>query len=140
MTLTKAKLNRLLRVRTLQLGLVRADEARAHQRFASEAALKSRITQLAESIAPAPAEIDAFAFMAEAHFRDRLNQSAEAAETRLRAAEASMTRASEATRGAKRDQSAIEKLIARADAAELVKSIRALEAAPVGAKIRHDPC
>lgn len=140
MALTKSKLDRLLRVRTLQLGLVRAEEARAHERFASEAALKNRITQLAESIAPAPTGIDAFAFMAEAHFRDRLHQSAEAAEARLRNAEQGVARATQSARDAKRDQSAIEKLIARVDAADVVKSIRALEATPVSRKIRHDPC
>lgn len=136
----KKKLERLLRVRTLQLGLVRAEEARAHERFAGEAALKGRIAQLAEGVAPAPAPTEGFSFIAAAHFRDRLQQSAEAAEARLRAAERVVERATAATRDAKRDQSAIEKLIARADAETVVKAIRALEAAPPTRKIRHDPC
>jgi hypothetical protein len=137
---TKPKLDRLLRVRTLQLGLVRAEEARAQERCAGEEALTGRIRQLAEGVAPAPAPTAAFSFIAAAHFRDRLQQSAEAAEARLRAAELVVKRAAVATREAKRDQSAIEKLIERADAEAVVKAIRALEAAPPSRKIRHDPC
>jgi len=134
------KLDRLLRVRTLQLGMVRAQEVRAQERFAGEATLKGRINQLAEGVAPLTTSTQGFSLVAAAHFRDRLQQSAEAAEGRLRAAELVVERAAEATREAKRDQSAIEKLIARADAEAVVKAIRALEAAPPARKIRHDPC
>lgn len=134
------KLDRILRVRTLQLGLVQADEARAHDRAASEAVLKGRIAQLAESVAPAPAPVAGFSLVAAAHFRERLHHSAEAAEGRLRIAEANAARAAEATREARRDQSAVEKLIARAEADAVVKAIRAMEAAPATRKIRHDPC
>src|ERR1700761_9029300 len=81
------KLDRLLRVRTLQLALVRADEARTHDKRASEAALQSRIAALADSVAPAPSASEGLAFIAAAHFRERLQQSAEAAQARLRAAE-----------------------------------------------------
>ena len=135
-----ARFDRLLRVRTLQLGLVRAEEVRAQERFVSETALKGRIAQLAEAVAPSSATTKGFSFIAAAHFRDRLQQSAEAADGRIRAAERVVERAAEATREAKRDQSAIEKLIARADADEALKAIRALEAAPPTRKIRHDPC
>lgn len=133
-------LARLLRVRTLQLGLTRAEEARAQERFAGEAALKGRISQLAEAVAPTSTEIAGFSLVAAAHFRDRLQQSAEAAEARLGAAQAVVERAAEATRSAKRDQTAIEKLIERADAEAVIKAIRALETAPPVRKIRHDPC
>lgn len=138
----KKKLERLLRVRTLQLGLVRADETQAHARVASEANLRMRIAQLAEDVAPvpAPAPTQGVSFVAAAHFRERLHQSAEAAEGRVRAAQAVASRAAEATREAKRDQSAIEKLIERADAEAALKAIRALEAAPPMRKVRHDPC
>lgn len=135
-----SKLDRILRVRTLQLGLVQADEARAHDRAASEAVLKNRIAQLAASVAPASEPVAGFALVAAAHFRERLHQSAEAAEGRLRVAEANAARAAEATREARRDQSAVEKLIARAEAEAVVKAIRAMEAAPATRKIRHDPC
>lgn len=134
------KLDRILRVRTLQLGLTRAEETRAQAKVDSEAALGSRIAQLSEGVAPAPSEADALSFMAAAHFRDRLHQSAVAAEERLRAAKAVLERAGEARKQAKRDQSAVEKLIARDDAAAAVRAIRALEEAPPLRKIRHDPC
>lgn len=136
----KSKLDRLLRVRTLQLGLIRADEARAQERFASEATLKGRIAQLAANIAPAPTDTHAFSIIAAAHFRERLQISAEAADNRLRMAEQGMERAAAASREAKRDQSAIEKLLSRADAEAALKAIRALEVAPPSRKIRHDPC
>ncbi|MFA6123371.1 MAG: hypothetical protein WCS75_11490 [Sphingomonas sp.] len=135
-----SKLDRILRVRTLQLGLVQAEEARAHDRAASEQMLKARIAQLAENVAPAPAPDTAVSLVAAAHLRERLHRSAEAAEGRLRAAQATAARASEATREARRDQSAIEKLIVRAEAEAVVKAIRAMEAAPPTRKIRHDPC
>ena len=137
-----SKLDRILRVRTLQLGLVQAEEARAHDRAAREQMLRSRIAQLTANVSPTPAAepVACFSLVAAAHFRERLHQSAEAAEGRLRAAQATAARASEATREARRDQSAIEKLIARADAEAVVKAIRAMEAAPSTRKIRHDPC
>ncbi|MEG3176867.1 hypothetical protein U1872_11560 [Sphingomonas sp. RB3P16] len=136
------KLERILRVRTLQLGLVQAEEARAHDRTASEAALQGRIAQLAAGVAPAPAPapVAGLSLVAAAHFRERLHQSAQAAEGRLRAAQATAARAVEATREARRDQSAVEKLIARADATAVIKAIREMEAAPPTRKIRHDPC
>ncbi|MDQ2878752.1 MAG: hypothetical protein M3R41_06725, partial [Pseudomonadota bacterium] len=79
------RLQRLLRVRTLQLALVRAEEARAHDRFAGEAQLKGRIAQLAAGVAPVSTETEGFALVAAAHFRERLQHSAEAAQARLNA-------------------------------------------------------
>ena len=133
-------LNRILRVRTLQLGLTQAEEARANERVASEAALRNRIAQLSAGVAPAEAAADALSFIAAAHFRERLHQSAAAADQRLRNAEALHTRANEATKAARRDQSAVEKLIARDAATQALKEVRALEAAPPLRKVRHDPC
>lgn len=133
-------LDRILRVRTLQLGLVQAAEMQAHEKVASEDALRSRIAQLVANVAPEKESAEAFSFIAAAHFRDRLNQSAAAAEARLRTATDNLTRASDATREARRDQSAIEKLIARQDQAAVVKEMRALEEAPPTRRNRHDPC
>ncbi|OQW76596.1 MAG: hypothetical protein BVN33_04240 [Proteobacteria bacterium ST_bin13] len=133
-------LDRILRVRTLQLGLVRAAEEQAREKVASEDALRHRIAQLAQNVAPEPSAVEAFSFIAAAHFRDRLHQSAVAAESRLHAATRSLERANEATREARRDQSAIEKLIARDDQAAVIKAMRALEEAPATRKNRHDPC
>lgn len=135
------KLARIHRVRTLQLGLTRADEARAHERVATETALAQRIGQLAAAVAPAPLQTSAgFSMAASAYYRDRLNQSAAAADGRVRAAENVVARAAEATRAAHRDQSAVEKLMDRARAADVIKEIRALEDAPAFKKKRHDPC
>lgn len=133
-------LERIHRVRTLQLGLVRADEARAAEKLASENELKQRIAALAANVAPVEALAEAFSFVAAAHFRDRLSQSAVAAEARLESASRQLSLAAEATREARRDQSAIEKLMARDAAAAALKAIRALEEAPPVKKIRHDPC
>lgn len=134
------RLARLHRVRTLQLGLVRADEANAHARFASEAALTHRIAALADGVAPAEATEAGFSFAAAAHYRERLHVSAQAAEARLAQAAQRVASAGERTREARRDQSAIEKLIARADADAALAAVRALEAAPPTRKLRHDPC
>ena len=140
MALAKKKLDRIHRVRTLQLGLVRAEEVRANARFAGEVTLRNRIAQLTHDIAPTASAGQGLSMIAAAHFRDRLQQSAEAAEGRMRVAEHVATLAAEKTREAKRDQSAIEKLVARAEADAALREIRALEAAPPPRKIRHDPC
>ena len=52
----KKQLDRILRVRTLQLGMTRAEEARAQAKMANEADLAQRIARLADSVAPAPTE------------------------------------------------------------------------------------
>ncbi len=137
------KLERILRVRTLQLGLTRAEEARAADRVASELALKNRIAHLAAEVAPTPSSkpADALSFAASAHYRDRLHASADAAEARVATAHQGLASAQAATREARRDQSAVEKLISRADHAAALKAIRALEDLPPGrAPNRHDPC
>lgn len=136
----KKTLDRLLRVRSLQLNLVRADEARAQAKLDSEQHLRNRIAALADNVAPAPQPSGALALMAAAHFRDRLQQSAEAADARLHVAAQGLERAAAATRDAKRDQTAIEKLIEREMAEQVLKAIRALEELPPIRKFRHDPC
>jgi len=133
-------LQRLLRVRTLQLGLTRADESRAQQRLASENALRARIAELAEGVAPTQSAENAFSFIAAAHYRERLHQSAHSALTRVSTAQRGVDAASQASRDAKRDQSAIEKLLARAEADAALKAIRAMEEVPPVRKVRHDPC
>lgn len=133
-------LDRILRVRTLQLGLVQAAEMQAQEKVASEDALRHRIAQLVANVAPEEAAEQAFSFIAAAHFRDRLHQSAAAAEHRLKMANDRLHQASEATREARRDQSAVEKLIAREDKLAVIKAMRALEEAPPICRNRHDPC
>jgi hypothetical protein len=135
------KLARLHRVRTLQLDQVRADEVRAHARVSQEAQLRERIASLAANVAPAPAgESFASTLMAAAHYRDRLHQSAHAAARRVEVAEQGLESARAATREARRDQSAIEKLMAREQVEAALKSLRALEALPPSGRNRHDLC
>ncbi|WP_341209695.1 hypothetical protein [uncultured Sphingomonas sp.] len=129
------RLKRLHRVRTLQLGLARADEARTQAQLTSETQLAQRIAQLADAVAPAPSTVaGAVNLAASAHFRERLHRSAEAAMNRVRAAEAQVERSTEATRGARRDQSAVEKLMERQHAADLRAEMKALEDVPARPK------
>lgn len=135
------RLGRLLRVRTLQLGLVQASEAAANAKLDDEAALRARIAQLVANVAPQPADTGfANSLAAAAHYRDRLHVSAQMADQRVVAAEAGVERARTATREARRDQSAIEKLIARAEADAAIRALRAMEEAPAFRKNRHAPC
>ena len=138
------KLQRIHRVRTLQLGLARAEETRAHEQVASETALSQRIAQLASAVAPGQGSGAAVSFAAMAHYREKLHRNAEVIENRVRNAAAEASRAAEATRSAKRDQTAVEKLIARGEAEAALRAIRALQDAPptrpIKQGIRHDPC
>ena len=136
------KLGRLLRVRTLQLDMVRASEVAAHQKVTNEEALRIRIAQLAQGVAPAPAPKpgSATSLTAAAHYRERLHESAFAAERRIAEARRGLDSARAATREAKRDQTAIEKLIERAEANAARKAMRALEDMPAIPRKRHDPC
>lgn len=135
------KLNRLLRVRTLQLNLTRASESAANAKLDSETQLAARIQRLAETVAPRASD-GGFAadLAAAAYYRDRLHASAVAAEARRSMAEAGVARAQDATREARRDQSAIEKLIVRAEAQAALKELRAMEDAPAFKRKRHASC
>lgn len=125
------RLKRLHRVRTLQLGLAQADEARAQAQLTSESQLAHRITQLANAVAPQPSRsAGAVNLAAAAHFRERLHRSAEAAMNRVRTAEAQADRMAEATRSAKRDQSAVEKLMDRQRADDIRAEMKRLEDSP----------
>ena len=135
------KLARLHRVRTLQLDQVRAEEVRAHERFSKEAQLRERIASLADNVAPAVSgEAFANSLIAAAHYRDRLHQSAQAASRRVEVAQQGLEAARAATREARRDQSAIEKLIAREQADAALRMLRALEELPPSGRNRHDIC
>lgn len=136
----RRRLNRILRVRTLQLGQVRGEEARARARVEHEETLRERIAQLTANVAPAEEQSTATALRAAAHYRDRLHQSALAAERRVAVAEQGLSSAEAATREAKRDQSAIEKLMARQEADAALQALRALETMPPTGRNRHDLC
>lgn len=134
------KLGRLLRVRSLQLDMTRAGEVAAREKVANEEALRARIAQLAQGVAPAPAPTpgSATTLIAAAHYRERLHQSAFAAERRVADAQRGLDTARAATQEAKRDQSAIEKLIERAEANASRRAMRALEDMPATMKKRLD--
>jgi len=132
-----ARLKRLHRVRTLQLGLARADEARAQAQLTSETQLAHRIGQLVDAVAPvATAATGAVNLAAAAHFRERLQRSAEAAVNRVRMAEQHAERSGAATQSAKRDQNAMEKLIDRQRAEDVRAEMKALEDAPAPVRRR----
>lgn len=124
------RLKRLHRVRTLQLGLARAEESRMQAQLSSETQLSQRIAQLADAVAPAPVTAGAVNLAAAAHFRERLHRSAEAALNRVRMAEEQAERSTEATRAARRDQSAVEKLLERSRADDIRAEMKALEDVP----------
>lgn len=140
----RRKLDRIHRVRSLQLNLVRAVEADAQAKVESEAALRARIAQLAAGVAPQQSAADGVSFAAAALYRERLHLSAQAAEQRVANAHARVEEAVAATRIARQDRHAVEKLIERDDAAEVLRALRALEVTPPssvpGRTIRHDPC
>ena len=139
---TAKKLERLLRVRTLQLDQVRAAEVHARSKVDQEETLRERIAALAANVAPiaTPAPTFATSLIAAAHYRDRLHQSAHAAERRIVVAQQGLDNARAATREAHRDQNAIEKLIEREDAKAALKVLRDLEALPANSRKRHDIC
>ncbi|WP_375429232.1 hypothetical protein [uncultured Sphingomonas sp.] len=130
-------LARIHRVRTLQLTLARAEEARARGTVATETALSTRIAQLAEAVAPVSG--DALTLVAAAHYRERLGVSALAAVARVGAAEADVHRAVAHARTTKQGQGAVEKLMERAGREAVRRDMRALEEVGLGRK-RHDPC
>ena len=140
----KAKrLNRILRVRSLQLGMVQAEESKAAARLAEERDLRDRIDQLAAGVAPiaATAPASAMSIMAAAHYRDRLHRTAVAVAERVDGATRVLDQAQSNTREAKRDEAAIEKLIDRATIDAAKRAMRALEELPPAPrKNRHDPC
>lgn len=135
------RLQRLLRVRTLQLDQVRAQEVAARRRVDDAESLRQRIDELAAGVEPVPAPATAAAlFHATAQYRARLHESAEAAERRAATAAEGLDAARAATQAAHRDQSAIEKLIERARDEAIRRERRALEDLPATARKRHDPC
>lgn len=135
--MAKGTLGRIHRVRTLQLTLARAEEARAHAQVATERALSERIAQLAGAVEPASGT--AVTLLAQARYRERLHASAEAAAGRVARAEAGADRAAEGARAAERDRKAVEKLLERDRADALRRALRALEDQPLRGK-RHGPC
>ncbi|MHA6718414.1 hypothetical protein ACX40Y_03085 [Sphingomonas sp. RS6] len=135
------RLQRLLRVRTLQLDQMRAQEADARRRVDDAQSLRQRIDELAAGVEPVVAAANAATlFHAAAQYRARLHESAEAAARRASTAAEGLAAARAATQAAHRDQSAIEKLIERARNEAMRRERRALEDMPATPRKRHDPC
>ncbi|MEJ8630858.1 hypothetical protein P0F65_15235 [Sphingomonas sp. I4] len=149
----QAMLNRLHRVRTLQLNLTRAEEARAQERVSTEQSLSQRIAQLVEAVSPVAAPPTAAAgLMARAHFRGRL---LEIGRCRHRAGRRRRTACRPGRRTDPRGQARPDrrrKLLERARAAAIRAEMRALEDMPAAGsrgglgrgpdrdRNRHDPC
>lgn len=138
------KLARIHRVREVQAQLAQAEEARARDKAAAEAALHGRIAGLVDAVSPRPVATNATSLAAAAHYRERLHTSAAGADARMRTAQAQLDRSRIATRDALRDRTAMSKLLdrARADEAQ-ADARREAEAGGVpqrSRRNRHDPC
>lgn len=129
-------LKRIHRVRTVQLTLARADEARAAGVAETERVLAARVAELAAAVTSASGS--AAALMARAHYRERLHQSADAASARLLRAEADHARTADAARAAHRDQEAAARLRDRAAVEAAQAERRALaDALPSARRVRN---
>lgn len=124
------RLGRLLRVRSLQLDLARAEQAAAAERASSAAALAARIEALHQDVAPRTGADRGLNLFAASHYRDRLAASKIEAHRRVAVADQQLLHAQEAAGAAKRDHNAIEKLVERALDAEAAAARKALEEAP----------
>lgn len=124
------RLSRMLRVRTLQLDLARAEQAAAADKASSAAQLAERIAALRQDVAPRAGAAQGISLFAAAHYRDRLARSQQEAERRVAYAERELDQARVAAGAAKRDQAVVEKLIERALDAEAAAVRKALEDAP----------
>lgn len=120
----------MLRVRSLQLDLARADQAAAVERASSAAALAARIDALRQDVAPREGSERGISLFAAAHYRDRLAKSQAEAQRRVAAAHQQLDRAREAATTAKRDHGVVEKLIERELDAQAAAARKALEDAP----------
>lgn len=137
--MTPKQLARIHRVREVQVALAEADYARAEEKAGAERRLGARVAQLAADVAPTIGSGSAAGFAATAHFRERLHQSAAAAQARAQAADAQLERDAARVIDAKRDRAAAEKLLERAQARVAADARRPPEDLPTR-RDRHDPC
>jgi flagellar protein FliJ len=120
----------MLRVRSLQLDLARAEQARALDQASSAAQLAARIEALRQDVAPQQGAAQGLSLFAAAHYRDRLSRSQAEAQRRMAIANQQLHQAREAAGAAKRDHVVVEKLIARELDAQAAAVRKALEDAP----------
>ena len=128
------RLGRMLRVRTLQLDMARADQAAAAERASSAAALAARIDALRQDVAPREGSDQGLSLFAAAHYRDRLAKSQVEAQRRVQLAHQQLDQARDAATAAKRDHGVVEKLIERELEAQAAAARKALEDAPHNAR------
>lgn len=124
------RLGRMLRVRSLQLDLARAEQARALDQASSAAQLAARIEALRQDVAPQRGAAQGLSLFAAAHYRDRLSRSQVEAQRRVAIANQQLSDAREAAGAAKRDHVVVEKLIARELDVQAAAVRKALEDAP----------
>ena len=128
------RLGRMLRVRSLQLDLARAEQAAAAERASSAAALAARIESLRQDVAPREGTDQGLSLFAAAHYRDRLAKSGIEAQRRVQIAHRQLDQARDAASAAKRDHGVVEKLIERELEAQAAAARKALEDAPQNAR------
>lgn len=124
------RLGRMLRARTVQLDLARAEQAAAADRASSATALAARIESLRQDVAPREGSNQGLSLFAAAHYRDRLARSQIEAQHRAQVAHQQLDRARDITQSAKRDHGVVEKLIERELGAQAAAARKALEDAP----------
>jgi flagellar FliJ protein len=133
------RLGRLLRVRAVQRDIAEAAEMQARTHAASAEGLIRRIDQLVADVSPAAGIATGIGLSAQASVRARLGASRNDAATRLSTAEALLARREDATRTARRDHNAMEKLLDRAKlsaaAAEMRRLIDTLPHGKAGTKL-----
>jgi hypothetical protein len=128
------RLGRMLRVRSLQLDLARAEQAAAAERASSAAALAARIESLRQDVAPRQGTDQGLSLFAAAHYRDRLAKSGIEAQRRVQITHQQLDQARDAASAAKRDHGVVEKLIERELEAQAAAARKALEDAPQNAR------
>jgi hypothetical protein len=124
------RLGRMLRVRSLQLDLARAEQAAAAERASSATALAARIDSLRQDVAPREGRDKGLSLFAAAHYRDRLAKSQVEAQRRVQIAHQQLDQARDAASAAKRDHGVVEKLIERELDLQAAAARKALEDAP----------
>jgi hypothetical protein len=124
----------MLRVRSLQLDLARAEQAAAAERASSAAALAARIESLRQDVAPRQGAEQGLTLFAAAHYRDRLARSQVEAQRRVQLAHQQLDQARDAATAAKRDHGVVEKLIERELETQARAALKALEDAPQTAR------
>jgi len=124
------RLNRLLRVRTVQRDMAQAEEVSARGQAAQAGYLVDRIDRLHADVAPQHGGSSGMSLQAAAAFRLRLQPALQDAQRRLSTAEALVARRADATRDARQDHGAMEKLAERAAKAAAEREMRALIDAP----------